>query len=394
MKWTADWRWITPALLLASGTMVALAVRLPPETPTSRETRASQASSLQKVEFPIRVEPTVELFSIIHRLAGTGQYDEVTLPEYVRDVWDHFGAFQDHPAVALAQEMSRSHSINGNAPMDLAVHVTPPPMLELRAPMELVLDDLDSRWSAEIIPPWLEAASAFARDTDFQSFFNAHESFYDQAVSSLRGTLAGTRMLPWFQEFYGSAPENYVQIIGLLNGTCDYGSRVTFPDGRMEAVSMVGAQDPDRDGIPQFSRSLFLPTIIHEFNHSYVNPMVDRNLEVLQPAGEALFPHLEETLARWGYNHWYVMVYEYLTRATTIRYLAAVEGPAAAELETNRDQEVGFWGVGELAGLLETYESDRSTHPDFESFLPRTVEFFQGMADYLERRGEQGDDRL
>jgi len=43
----------------------------------------------------ISVDPCIELFSTIHRLAGTGQYNEHELPEYVADVENWFGPYRD-----------------------------------------------------------------------------------------------------------------------------------------------------------------------------------------------------------------------------------------------------------------------------------------------------------
>ena len=332
---------------------------------------------------PIQVDAAVEFFSVIHRLAGTGQYDENGLPTYVNEVWDHFGPYRDHPAVSLARMMNLENGINGNAPMDLAIHLTPPPELALRAPVELVLEDLDSRWKADLIPPLLEVARKFALDTDFQSFFKAHHPFYDQAVESLRSTLAGADMIPWFGSFFGEVPDRYTIVLGLLNGSCNYGSRVTFPDGSQEFVSMLGGLDPHPDGVPRFARQRYVPTIVHEFSHSYVNPLVDRNLEALRPAGETLFSLLEEDMHRWGYDYWYVMLYEYLVRASTLRYLTFAEGVETAESEALQDLRAGFPGTLDLAEILEEYEADRVAFPNLQAFLPRLVDFFAELADSL-----------
>lgn len=186
-------------------------------------------------------------------------------------------------------------------------------------------------------------------------------------------------MLSWLQAFYGRAPEAYSITLGLLNGTCNYGSRVTFPDGGQEFVSMLGGRDPDGDGYPVYSRDRFVPTIVHEFNHSFVNPLVDRNREALRPAAEPLFSVLEGPLRRWGYNHWYVMLYEYLVRASTLRYLDTVEGTGAAMIHARQDVRAGFVGVVELADLLRDYEEDRTAFPTLDAFVPRLVEFFRNL---------------
>lgn len=328
---------------------------------------------------PIRVDPRVELFSTIHRLAGTGQYDSNELPEYIRDVEEYFGPYRDHRAVQLAIELRESHRLDGNSPMAIAVYLTDPPSLEGRALLIPPPDDLDRRWTRDVIPIFLEAARDFARKSDFLSFFNAHRPLYDHAVQNLRSTLKDTDLMSWFQEYFGYQPDDYVIIIGFQNGTCNYGSSVTLEDGRREFNSLLGANRPDRNGAPQYPRGV-IPIIVHEFCHSYVNPLVDRHTDILQEAGEAIFPHLKENLRRWGYNYWYVMTDEYLVRACVIRYLYSKEGEKSARKKITEDERAGFPGIRDLAELLGEYEERREEYPDMESFLPRIAAYFERYA--------------
>ena len=147
---------------------------------------------------------------------------------------------------------------------------------------------------------------------------------------------------------------------------------------------MLGGLDPDRDGVPRYEQDRFIPTIVHEFNHSYVNPLVERHREAFRLAGEHIFSRLESNMTRWGYNHWYVMINEYLVRAGTIRYLRTREGRRAARRNISRDERAGFPQIGDLADLLSEYESDRERYPDLEAFLPRIVAFFDEMAEEMD----------
>jgi hypothetical protein len=332
-------------------------------------------------EIIVRVDPRVELFSTIHRLAGTGQYDSNELQGYIRDVEEHFGSFRDHRAVALARELRRTHSLDGNSPMALAVYLTDPPELEGRATLNPPPDDLDRRWTADTIPGFLEAAREFVRDTDFQSFFDTHHDLYAYSVANLRSMLTDTNMLPWFQDFFGYQPDDFVIILGLQNGTCNYGASVTLEKGHREFNSLLGASRPDRNGAPRYQRRWHLPIIVHEFCHSYTNPLVDRHKESLREAGESLFPHLKAQLGRWGYNTWFVMMYEYLTRACVLRYLAANESERAAEDRIRVDEEAGFPGIRGLASLLGEYETQRDAYSDLDAFMPRIAAYFAGFAE-------------
>ena len=334
----------------------------------------------QSDRIDIRVDPSVELFSTIHRLAGTGQYDERELPGYVRDVEDHFGPFKDHPAVRMAVELRGSHDLDGNSPMSLAVFLTDPPDLKARVPLVPPPAGLDPRWTGDVIPEFLDAARDFARDTAFMRFFHAHSGLYERAVENLRGTLRDTEIRPWFQVFFGYQPERYVIILGLQNGTCNYGAKIFREDGTREYYSILGAGRPDRSGAPQYRRDRVLPLIVHEFCHSFVNPLVKRHLELLRGSGEKIFPHLEARMRRWGYNRWHVMIQEYLVRACVLRFLAAQEGSGAYEEMVRYDERAGFPGIRGLAECLKGYEGGREEYPDMESYLPRIARYFTALA--------------
>lgn len=331
------------------------------------------------IGIPIYVDPRVELFSTIHRLAGTGQYDSNALPGYIRDIQKYFDPFRNHRAVQLAIELRKSRGLDGNSPMAIAVYLTDPPSLEGRAPLIPPPDDLDRRWTPDAIAVFLEAAQDFARQTDFMSFFDAHRPLYNRAVLNLRSTLKDTDLMSWFQEYFGYQPDDYVIIIGLQNGTCNYGSSVTLEDGRREFNSLLGANRPDKNGAPQYPRGVIL-IIVHEFCHSYINPLVDRHAEILKAVGEKIFPHLKEKLRRWGYNYWYVMMDEYMVRACVIRYLHAKEGETAARKKIAEDEQAGFPGIRDLAELLGDYEKRREKYPDMEAFLPRIAAYFEQYA--------------
>jgi hypothetical protein len=50
----------------------------------------------EKDEMQIKVNPTIELFSLIHHLIGDNQYNEGLLPEYLTEVDRYFGHLKNH----------------------------------------------------------------------------------------------------------------------------------------------------------------------------------------------------------------------------------------------------------------------------------------------------------
>jgi hypothetical protein len=329
----------------------------------------------------IRVDPAVELFCVIHRLAGTPQYTEDELSGYIGEIEARFGSFRKHPAVQLATELRSSHHINGSAPMALAVYLEAPPQLNPRNTLVPPPGDLDVRWTADIIPEFIAAAAKFAADTHFMEFFDSHKTYYQQSIQSLAGCLKTERMYPWFQHYFTHEPENFAIIIGMQNGYGNYGLSITRRDGCREFISIMGAGSPSWwSSIPRFSFSWFIPTVVHEFCHSYINPLVEQHDDKLKQAGAVLYPSHETKMRAQGYSSYRIMLNEYLVRACVIRYLHSKDDRRAVDQRIEIDQERGFSEIRGLVDLLEEYESNRDRYRTLGDFMPKIADYFTTCA--------------
>ncbi len=133
----------------------------------------------------IKVDPTVELFSLIHHLAGDKQYTENLLPVFIEDVEEYFGQLKDHQAIVFARESNIRHQINGDAPMSLAVYIGTPPLLEPKFDLSNLPEGFDPRWDSALISEYLENARKFAVESNFMEFFNNHAELNDLTIKNL-----------------------------------------------------------------------------------------------------------------------------------------------------------------------------------------------------------------
>jgi hypothetical protein len=74
------------------------------------------------------------------------------------------------------------------------------------------------------------------------------------------------------------------------------------------------------------------------------------------------------------------LLYESLVRAVSARYVLAHSGVDAERVAIAGEHARGFIWTNELAGLLGQYEADRVRYPIVESFMPKVVEYFNGLA--------------
>jgi hypothetical protein len=337
-----------------------------------------------------RVDARVELMSLIFRLAGNPEYNQpLSKSPYSAEVDEHFAKFNTHPVVSLAKKLRAERGVSFDAVMSLAVHLEDTRRLELRIPLDPRPATLDERWRAGDIRDFLEQARAFVRESGFQEFYDRHRQLYAAAAERMAEQLNEQAYVDWFDRFFGKRPAaKFYVIIGMLNGPCNYGVSVRFPDGREEITPVIGAAKFDADGRPVFGAA-DVPTIVHEFCHSYTNPLVDRYAQQLQPAAERIFKHCAATMREQAYGTWQTMMRESLVRACVVRYLETKEGADAARREVEDDHQRGFRWVGKLAETFGAYEDQRDRYPNFEAFMPRVVEFFDAYAKDYEQEAEE-----
>ena len=327
----------------------------------------------------VHVDERVELISIVFRLAGNPEYGQGRVDRYIADVKEHFGPFWDHTAPLQAANLRKTRGVSYDAPMSLAVHLDGIANLRGRVPLDPLPEAVDARWRPDELERFLREARRFVEESDAAAFFEVHRPFYEETARRLGRLLQREARLEWFDAFFGAKPAaTFTVIPALVNGGSCYGPHARI-DGVEELYCVLGVWQTDAEGLPDFDRGC-VDTVIHEFSHSYVNPVVDAHADAFAPSGERIFPHVKDEMQRIAYGSWRTVLYESLVRAAVIRYLRTTEGRGAAGRQVLEEEDRGFAWMGELADLFDEYEADRETYPSFDSFVPRIVAFFDAYA--------------
>lgn len=327
----------------------------------------------------IQVDPRVELLSILFRLAGNPEYNQSKVAAYTADVDKAFGKFRDHDAVKLARQFRQKYGVSYDACMSMAVHLTGIEKLEFAVPLAPWPVGLDKRWKPDTAPKFLIAARRFIKDTDFPQFLEQHKALYREAESRMKALMDKEGHLEWFGEFFGErAGANFTIDLGLLNGGCCYGVRCL--NGKTpDLYCVLGVWQTDREGTPEFSSGM-IGTVVHEFGHSFANPLIDRHLAELRQSGDELYRPQAAKMQSQAYGDGRTVLCESLVRACEVRYAARYEGVDAARRSAQFQKSRGFLWTEELSTLLADYETHREQYPTLESFSPRLVAFFKGYS--------------
>jgi hypothetical protein len=208
-------------------------------------------------------------------------------------------------------------------------------------------------------------------------FHHSQQAYQDQAKQNMYEMISREQIFQWHKEFFGYYPASIKMYLALLNGSGSYGYAVFYPDGEVEFVSLIGGRFPDKEGIPTYPKEWFLPIIIHEYMHSYINPLIKAKPEEFMELGEALLLTHRAKMIEHGYNVWNVILQEYIVRACTVKYLEQIEGKSKARTSIKIDLGAGFSEIEGLVSLLDEYEDSRDLYPDIESFLPQVKAYFE-----------------
>ncbi|MGA2005175.1 MAG: DUF4932 domain-containing protein [Terriglobales bacterium] len=277
----------------------------------------------------------------------------------------------------LAKRLATERGVGFDAPMSMAVHLSPPPALSALLPFS---DDIpDSRWGKGNALQFAQLLREFYRDADFHKFFAAHQPMYHLAEERF-GAIMADFDLNWYKEFYGEVPRGrFNLILGMNNGGGNYGPKVVFPDRQEELYAIIGSWSEDDSGDPTYDKG-YLGMIIHEFNHSFINPLVDERKDKFASA-EEVYKDVADKMQANAYGSSEVMIQESLVRAAVILYF---ESHGHDSRETGgriyAEQANGFLWMDDLCGLLRQYAAQRSKYPTFSSFMPAVVQFYRELS--------------
>lgn len=334
----------------------------------------------------VRVDPRIELTTIVFRLIGADEYNQCQLPNYAADIDRYFAPFREHAALKLAAQLREAHDIGFDAVPHLAIALTDPPTLAERLDIGPDAAGLgDTRWTGPDTRRFITTLRQFVIDTRFGDFFAGHRSLYDSTESRLRAFLAKNVHLPWFTTFFGEAPTaRFFAVPGMCNGGANYGPRIQLRDNTEERYAILGMSESDSADIPVMSLS-GLPVVIHEFNHSFVNPVIARHLSAFRANGELLLadPSIRRMFAAQAYDNWRTVINESVVRAVVVRYLRATQGDSVGRAELATQYGRGFLWIRSLDSSLAVFERSRGRYARFEDYVPRLAEVFGRVAETL-----------
>ncbi len=336
----------------------------------------------QKLTITAKVNEQVELMSIVARLAEYPEYVNNNFKAYASDTDAHFGKYKNHELIEFSREIRQTNSIGFDRVMRMAAHLNP----NLTQKVAFTETVPSERWGKQTAEEFVRLLRKFYKDADCENFFASHASMYRVAEGRYQ-KIVDEVDVDWFERFYGERPDgNFYLYIGLLNGGGNYGVNVAYADGKQDIFAIMATPLTDEANLPVFHAESAFPTIIHEFNHSFVNHLVDENPKPFESSGNQIYKLVAEKMSKRAYGNWKTLVMESIVRAGVVRYLFEHRGIEQANRQIAEEQAAGFVWMDELFVLLGTYENNRLAFPTLRSFMPVLAGYYVDLAKRVENK--------
>ncbi|MFJ1366757.1 DUF4932 domain-containing protein [Capnocytophaga canimorsus] len=325
-----------------------------------------------------KVDKRVELLSIVFRLADAWECSMEDFSLYTDKIQKYYVPYKSHELIKFVKEIRQKNGIYAQDIMQMAVHLD-----ENLEPLIPFTETIPANsWGKEDANKFVNLLKQFYKETKSELFFKENSSLYEEA--SIRFHSVFNRLnLDWYKTFYGKEPnEEFIIINALGNGKTNYGISQNLPNQKRKVYAIMGASNTDKQGMVVFED--YFSTLLHEFNHSFVNYLLDRNPLPFQKNGEKIFEFVKDKMEAIYYKDWQTMLNEALVRAAVIKYMKDHNfSEQEIRKETQEQLQEGFVWIEDLLAELERYDKQRDIYPTLESYMPNLAKAYEVFAEKM-----------
>jgi hypothetical protein len=229
---------------------------------------------------------------------------------YSRDIDSYFASFKEHDVIKYAVEIREKYGIGYDAVISFAVHI------EIKngtiSFIENVVDNsLERRWTKETATDFLNLLNDFYTETAFHQFYTTHQVLYTTAQERFEAMLDSTEVdFNWFEKFYGNNPTGSFNLILIMcNAGGNYGPHIEYTNGTKNIYAVMGLSVVDSAGYPMYYPRI-KDVIIHEYNHSFCNPLIDEFYTQMAEKAETFYEPVKRQMSRQAYGEAKINAYQ------------------------------------------------------------------------------------
>jgi Domain of unknown function (DUF4932) len=290
--------------------------------------------------------------------------------EYTHLIMKDLLDLKNHKAVKLFDTLSKKHHFTFYRPVEWILQYSDFPQLEK---IYKKTDDLPqvSDNKEYMLDEFRNELKKFYNDSLYQKYIRNIKEYNLKTIEKVKQSPTIEKLPTYLENYYGKKLGSYNLILSPLVHSGGFNSEIIDREGKLNVYATIGPNG-EIDFIPVFDKDyLEMDMVLHEFGHSYVNPLMDKYEKKIEKLKEKYFTEkLKLDAENEGYTGWKYVFNELLLRATTIKITEKNFGKDKANELIEYEKSVGFGLVENIVEILRLYENNRDKYPTFDEFYP------------------------
>ena len=329
---------------------------------------------IQAQELPVDFNEGVDLMAMVWRLTGDRTYNYNTVSDYCQAADEYFAPYKEHPVVAKAIECMETTGIGYDAVASYGLHLVISADGKLSYNQQFA-DNGDTsfdRWSNQQKEEFLPILEDFYHESNFHQWYVSTEAVRNEAITAF-DEVANELDMQWFDKFFGPKPGNsqFRVVLSILCGVCNYGCSAKMKDGSEQLSPVISCCSADKEGNLFYYMDAVLPIVVHEFCHSYCNPLNAEYWDGMKDKAAEVFEINSEKLSAMAYPDAKIMMDETFVRSSVIRYQMSHGMNHLKDKLLIEPTKLGFLLASDMVEALGRYEE--GDYASMNDFMPEIV---------------------
>ena len=180
------------------------------------------------------------------------------------------------------------------------------------------------------------------------------------------------------EKHYGEEQASYSLVLSPLSIEAGYSIWIKGQKGN-HLYAIVGPKIDSKSDPVFDTESLVQSLVIHEFSHSFCNPLIEKKLWALE-RDSCLFDPIKTQLKKQGCEDWRSALNEFFTRANELVLTEKIFGKSASDTLYNKYINQGWVYIQGLIPIIKKYTDDRKTYKTIKDIMPEVVTYFHNEA--------------
>ncbi len=313
----------------------------------------------------LNVNPALEFLGVIFVLSNFKLNKIRTNKKYIELVKKQFIQFENHEVITTFKSLLKNNTFKYDAPVELMLNI----FYKVKPSTELLQRaNLTSTEYKKLV----NQINDFVCVSDFNNFFENNKSYYLHNLKQFKTDMLKFNPEQYLFEFLGLSSKklNVTLMFGIT--TSNYGINVN----KNLYCCARPYKETRFDGEIDYAYNLPYTTtlILHEFAHSFINPLTDKYKNVIKQINESKFKKAFDCNS-YG-THKETVINESIIRAIECKFVEDnFENSDYDKLKQDYLND-GFEYIPKLEELYKTYLTQRNKFKTIKKFYPQIIDLF------------------